>query len=85
MNFLDMRVVRQGEAPRLCGATILNGSRDCRKRSGSGVVLMKTSEDFVGRILQACVGLVQLAGRLRSELTQLVAVFHMGKRPKNQV
>jgi len=44
---------------------------------------MKADENVVRRILQAGVGLVQLASRLRCQLTQLVPVRYMGKSPKN--
>jgi hypothetical protein len=46
---------------------------------------MKADENVVRRILQAGVGLVQLASRLRCQLTQLVPVRYMGKSPKNQI
>ncbi len=46
---------------------------------------MKTDQDFIGRILQPRVRLVQLSGSLAGQLAELVAVGHMRECPKNQV
>jgi len=44
---------------------------------------LKPAQDFVGGVLQPCIRLVKLTGRLASQLTELVAVGHMRKCPKN--
>jgi hypothetical protein len=46
---------------------------------------MEANQNVIGCILKARVGLVQLPGRLRGQLAQLIAVCYMGKSPKNQV
>jgi hypothetical protein len=47
--------------------------------------ILEPVEDIIGRVLQTGVGLVQLAGRLRGELTQLVAVRHVRESSKNKI
>lgn len=42
-------------------------------------------EHFVGGVLEARVGLVELAGRLGGELTQLVAIIHVREGSKNKI
>jgi len=61
------------------GRGCLDGQR------GAGVGGLKTAQNFIGRILQPCVRLVQLAGCLAGQLTQLVAIGDMRKCPKNQI
>src|SRR5665213_3570257 len=41
--------------------------------------VLETVQNLVGRVLQAGVGLVQLAGRLGGELAQLIAVGDVGE------
>jgi len=54
-------------------------------RQGAGVGGMKSAQDFIGRVLQPCVRLVQLAGCLASQLTQLVTVGDVRKCSKNKI
>jgi|HubBroStandDraft_2_1064218.scaffolds.fasta_scaffold197053_1 hypothetical protein len=46
---------------------------------------MKAVQDFISGVLQPCIRLVQLAGCLASQLTELVAIGHMRKCPKYQI
>jgi len=53
---------------------------DRRRRAGVGG--LKTAQDFIGRVLQPRVWLVQLAGCLARQLTKLVAIGDMRKCSK---
>ena len=48
-----------------------------------GDSVLETVQNFIGRILQPRVRLVQFAGRLGGQLTQLVAVRNVRKCSKN--
>ncbi len=56
---------------------------DRRRRAGVGG--LKTAQDFIGRVLQPRVWLVQLAGCLARQLTKLVAIGDMRKCSKNKI
>jgi len=44
---------------------------------------METDQNIVGRILKTRIGLVQLTGGLGGQLTKLIPILDVGKRPKN--
>src|SRR6516165_12364956 len=46
---------------------------------------MKADQDFVRRVLQPRVGLVQLASRFARQLAELVTIGHMAQCPENQI
>jgi len=50
---------------------------------GDGV--LEAVENFVSGVLQAGIGLVQLAGRLGGQLAEFVAVCDVGESSKNEV
>jgi hypothetical protein len=73
----------------LCRAALffqwqLGGSGN-RLRNGAGVSEMEAIKDFVSRVLQPGVRLVQLTGCLAGQQTELVAVGHMRKCPKYKI
>ena len=59
--------------------------RELGARNVHGNGLLEAIKDFVGGVLQARVGLVQLACGLRGKLTQLVTVVDVSHCSKNQV
>jgi hypothetical protein len=71
----------------LRGAALLNrldrGSGYRRERTG--ICAVKTDKDLIGRVLQACVGLMQLASRLARQLAKLVTIGHLRECPENQI
>jgi len=71
----------------LSGAPRLDRPR-CRRlglRLGAGIREAETGKNFIGRILQPGVGLVQLPGRLARQLAELVTVGHVRECPINQI
>src|SRR3569833_2338110 len=54
-------------------------------RQSAGVGGVEADENFVGRVQQPCVGLVQHPGSFASKLAELVAVGHVRECPKNQI
>ena len=73
--------------PGLSRAALLHVNLFDRDRAGlvHGNGLAEALEDLVGGVLEAGVGLVQLAGRLRCQLTELVAVVDVGQCSENKV
>ena len=47
--------------------------------------VLEAVENFIGRVLKTGVGLVQLTGRLRGELAELVAVCHVCECSEDQI
>lgn len=54
-----------------------------RRRTGVGG--LKPAQNFIGGVLKPCVRLVKLTGCFACQLTELVAIGHMRKCPKNQI
>src|ERR1700738_3110282 len=50
---------------------------------GTGVRGAETHQDLVGGVLEARIGLVQLAGGLAGQLAKLIPVGHMRECPEN--
>jgi hypothetical protein len=67
-----------------CPATF-DGRSDGRLnlRHGTRIGDLETAQNFVRGVLEPGVGLVELAGSLARQLTQLIAVGHMRECPKN--
>jgi hypothetical protein len=47
--------------------------------------ILEAVQDIVGRVLETGIRLVQLASRLRGQLTQLVAIRHVRESSKNKI
>jgi hypothetical protein len=50
-----------------------------------GYGVLEAIKNFIGGVLETGVGLVQLAGRLGSELAEFVAVGDVGESSKNEI
>ena len=90
MGAAEEHTPRPGQrAPELSGATlrvlrdgngfVTNGRGRCRAR------FPEADQNVVHRVLQAGVGLVQLAGRLGGKLAELVAVRNVGECSKDKI
>jgi hypothetical protein len=69
----------------LCCAALLNRCYFCDRRTRDGTFRMEADKNLIGSILQPGIRFMQLSRRLGSQLTQLVAVFYVGKCPKNKI
>ena len=54
-------------------------------RHAHGHGILETVEHLIGGVLEAGVGLVELARRLGGKLAQLIAVVHVSEGSKNQI
>ena len=68
-------------------AAFLEGDTlNSRRSSGvHGDGVLEAIEDFIGGVLQAGVGLVELASRLGSELTELITIGYVGECSKDKI
>ena len=87
-GWTDLGHTTYGEGPRGSGraAFLKTYAADSRGRGhilGDGV--LEAVENFVGGVLEASVGLVQLSRRLGGELTELVAVGDVSEGSKNEI
>jgi hypothetical protein len=78
---------RRSERPRLsCAALLRNLLRSHFDFAHThGAYLVKPDKHFIRGVLQAGVGLVELPGGLRGQLTELVAIRNVGKSPIYQI
>ena len=85
---MGRRTSADARRPKGClGGAALSASQNLKALGaishGDGV--LETVEDVVGGVLQAGVGLVQLAGGLGGELTELVSVIYVREGTKDQI
>src|SRR6185437_6337589 len=79
----------RGPSPRTLGSATLFDRRSTRggrlRGDAHGNGFAKAVQHLVGGVLQAGVGLMQLASGLRGKLAELVAVGNVGECSKNKV